>query len=277
MPTEAADERPDNAVDEQPPQVEKEAEEEDLVSDLLPGAREMKRLGGRKRRTPTPRPEPESETRPKRPKLDLIEAAKQRREAEDKAVAERRRDEQTPSLQDADLAHLKNLAIVEDTVVPSSRKTLRSQSQPADRWRDEWNGRKNFKGFRRNGESASQRSRRVIVPLEEVKRKAFGLGDEFWSGREEDESREKALAAQPDSSHSRVSTTVGSVPEMDTMADVETETGRQRGGASVTEPASQSRSWRSTGTRTRKSQRSREIEESDSDEDQFRFRWQRNR
>jgi hypothetical protein len=75
---------------------------------------------------------------------------------------------------------LKNLAIVEEMEIPVRTPPTRVE-ETSDRWEAQWNGRKNFKKFRRKGEPRSRTVQTVIVPLEEVTRKDFGIGDHYWS------------------------------------------------------------------------------------------------
>lgn len=149
-------------------------EEDDAVSELLPGATAMKRrLNGKKRPETPPPVEPPKKAR--RPKLDVMEAARQRREAEDEAAMVRRQEEAASFQAIAggmDLSQLQNLAIVEQIEV----QPRISQSHTTNNaWDERWNGRKNFKKFRRKGDRAApNRVQAVIVPLEEVKKNDFG-------------------------------------------------------------------------------------------------------
>ncbi|KKK15490.1 hypothetical protein ARAM_007219 [Aspergillus rambellii] len=162
-------------------------EEEELVSSLLPGASAMKRrraeTSQRSLDDSTTHLKQEGAARPKRQKLDVLEAARQHREAEEDAARQRRQEEQESlqsSLKDIDVEKLKGLAIVEEMEV-SSRDPVVDHSNNT-RWDDRWNGRKNFKKFRRKNDTSQPRRRiqTVIVPLEEVTRKGFGIGDHYW-------------------------------------------------------------------------------------------------
>jgi hypothetical protein len=156
-------------------------EEEDVLSSLLPGANAMKRrraeTGQRKLDDSMSRPKEEVH-RPKRQKLDVLEAARQHREAEED-VQRQRREKEEAELQNSmkDVENLKGLAIVEEMELPTRKLT-----DEDSRWHEQWNGRKNFKKFRRKGGSHQPRHRlqTVIVPLEEVTRKAFGIGEHYW-------------------------------------------------------------------------------------------------
>lgn len=127
------------------------------------------------------------------------------------ALAQAQEDDDPDELQPIeDIDEMRSLAIVETMEVPArrgppARPTQRSEkahprtnrrtgatttgndaTQSADNsnaretCNASWNGRKNFKRFRRKGEAIPNRSTRVIVPLELVRQKNFGIGDEYW-------------------------------------------------------------------------------------------------
>ncbi|KLJ12992.1 hypothetical protein EMPG_12035 [Blastomyces silverae] len=161
------------------------SEGEDMVSELLPGAAAMKvhLAGSRKRIQSTP--PLETSQKPKKAKLNVMEAARQRRQAVDEAAMQQREQEVASfreMTESVDIGRLRNLAIIEEMVVPVMS---REQIDPAEsvRYDERWNGRKNFKKFRRKGHGCSipRTVQPVIVPLEEVKRKDFGLGKAYWS------------------------------------------------------------------------------------------------
>ncbi|KAL4962195.1 DNA damage response protein RcaA [Aspergillus stella-maris] len=254
---ESIEDLPPMAIDEPPEEqtqkIDSFQEEEDVVSSLLPGANAMKRrraeTSQRSLGESSTRPKPESAPRPKRQKLDVLEAARQHREAEEDAARQRRQQEDEllqTSLQDVDVEKLKGLAIVEEMELPE---------RPADdnnRWDERWNGRKNFKKFCRKGDPSQQRRRiqTVIVPLEEVARKDFGIGDHYWVSN--------SRSSGPSAPESRLEREI---------SDVESEPSQQ---PSV--PRSESRT-----TATQRSQkRPREVQDSDSD-DELKFRFRRRR
>ncbi|KAI3124118.1 hypothetical protein CBS147326_8347 [Penicillium roqueforti] len=186
----------------QPLNIVKEEAEEDMVADLLPGARAMKR-----RRADMTRHHPEDEAvapeseapKRKRPKLDVLEAARKHREEEEQQ-RKAEEDSHSADVGDVDVDKLKNLAIVEEMEIPV-RNAPAHEHDSSDRWDDQWNGRKNFKKFRRKGEPRSRaRIQTVIVPLEEVTRKDYGIGDHYWGGNpaETDPQNE---AGGPESDH----------------------------------------------------------------------------
>ncbi|KAJ5484656.1 hypothetical protein N7453_012124 [Penicillium expansum] len=149
----------------------KEEPREDTVAVLLPGARAMKR-----RRAEMTRHHPEGEAvapeteapKRKRPKLDVLEAARKHREDEEQQ-RKAEEDSHPADLGDVNVDQLRNLAIVEEMEIPVRNVPAR-EDETSDRWDDQWNGRKNFKKFRRKGEP------------QEVTRKDYGIGDYYWAG-----------------------------------------------------------------------------------------------
>lgn len=230
------------AEDAPPPQEPSQMdEEEDMVSSLLPGATAMKRRRAetdQHRDSPAPAQEPAP--KPKRQKLDVREAARQHREAEEDAEREIRQAEDA-SLKDAGVEKLKDLAIVEEMEV-------RPRRVPSDgRWDESWNGRKNFKKFKRKGEGQPRhRIQAVIVPLEEVTRKEVGIGEHQWvtTGSQDSPPQRDNLTSQEDA--------------------------RPRSQSSRVESQTPSTSMR------RSQKRPREVADSDS-EDELRFRFRRRR
>lgn len=230
--------------------LKEEVNEEDTVSELLPGARAMKRRRAEMTQHHTEGHATATEVEPpkrKRPKLDVLEAARKHREQEE----EQRKAEQTlhPDEADVDVDQLKNLAIVEEMELPV-RKAPAHEDENIVRWDDRWNGRKNFKKFRRKGESHGRsRMQAVIVPLEEVTRKEYGIGDHYWGGNSE----------QPNS----VDEIRGNVEEDNEPRPEESVTLNSPDPAPVPTPA-------------RGQKRARESRDSDSD-DGTRFRFRRKR
>ncbi|KAI9745067.1 MAG: hypothetical protein M1818_001345 [Claussenomyces sp. TS43310] len=186
-----------------PSPVVEESEEEDIMDQMAPAAAQLKRRrlaesAARRQRgestppppAPTPavkREVPSPVAKPKGRKavdMDVLEHARiQREKAEEQARAER--EALQNALDGMDISQIRSLAIVEEMAVhrtaPAPNRHL-EHGDDSERWDERWNGRKNFKRFRRQGgTSATARGiMRVIVPLEEVRRKDFGIGDEYW-------------------------------------------------------------------------------------------------
>jgi hypothetical protein len=163
-----------------------------------------------------------------------------------------------------DVEQLRNLAIVEEMDIPVREPVVR-EHESSDRWDDRWNGRKNFKRFRRKGEPqhARQRLQSVIVPLEEVTRKDFGIGEHYWvstnktpevsqsTDPEDRQLRQSSMREDRAVSRSEVSVRPSETPD----------------------PAPESQS---VPSRSRSQKRPRETRDSDSDEEpRFRFRRKR--
>ncbi|CAD6579589.1 MAG: hypothetical protein ASARMPREDX12_009301 [Alectoria sarmentosa] len=128
--------------------------------------------------------------------VNIKDALRERREKEEKEEAARQDEENPRDTIDAmSIEEMKKLAVVEPMDVPerSERAQRREADGPTDnRWDERWNGRKNFKKFRRRGEGIpARRGQSVIVPLEEVKRKDYGIGDDYWQGSEETKKKRK--------------------------------------------------------------------------------------
>ena len=250
----------------QPPQplatVEEEPEE-DPVANLLPGTRAMKRRRAEMNETHHDRgashAELEPAPKPKRAKLDVLEEARKHREEEEQ---QRKADQDVHPSQDANVEELRNLAIVEEMDMPVRRPPMREE-EPSGRWDEQWNGRKNFKRFRRKGEPrhARQRVQSVIVPLEEVTRKDFGIGEHAWVTSHKSSERERPTQQEdrPASSHEDHAPlrSEASIPPASETPDP------------TPDP-------RPTFSRHRSQKRPRETRDSDSDEE-LRFRFRRKR
>lgn len=127
---------------------------------------------------------------PAKQEMDVRAVARERREAEEEAA---RRDQEVleANLGDISVEEMKKLAVVVEMEVPARHKRAeRANEDASDRWDERWNGRKNFKRFRRKGEgdgSARRPTQGVIVPLVEVKRKNYGIGEAYWSSSRDKE------------------------------------------------------------------------------------------
>lgn len=127
---------------------------------------------------------PKTRKRQQKKEIDVRAAARERREAEEEAA---RRDQENLEANAGELSveEMKNLAVVVEMEVPlRNGRGTRVDGSADGRWDEKWNGRKNFKKFRRKGEAGGtvrRQAQDVIVPLEEVKRKNFGIGEAYWS------------------------------------------------------------------------------------------------
>ncbi|PBP26294.1 FHA domain-containing protein [Diplocarpon rosae] len=122
-------------------------------------------------------------------KIDILEPVRQQREQAEAAAKAKRelREEKDSCLNE----QVRNLAIIEVMEVkrskPAPQRTRRADE--SQHWEPRWATLKNFKRFRRRPDSDDARGfDKVIVPLVEVKRKDFGIGDMYW---QKDESQRK--------------------------------------------------------------------------------------
>jgi hypothetical protein len=138
----------------------------------------------------------EVETRPKRKtkapapdkEIDVFSAARKRAARID-AARQANLTQADEELDAETIAAMRNVALIEDMPLRKrASPSVPNPDDPASNWDDRWNGRKNFKKFvkRRSGaagsstEAADNHARRVIVTLEEVKRKTFGMEEEDY-------------------------------------------------------------------------------------------------
>lgn len=142
---------------------------------------------------------------------DVLELARQRREEEEARLAAEKRALIQPDSDEIDYAAVRALHIVEECPVrlPSERQAARGREQDImdGRWDPRWNGRKNFKRFRKQGEAAGRLPARIIIGLEEVKPKEYGIGDDYWL--------ENDKSTQRRQSQSQTQTTQGKSKEVE--------------------------------------------------------------
>ena len=184
-----------------------EEDEENQIDKLLPAAAAMKRRriedaeeaeqnhisGERSLKASQNKADLEKVRKPKQ-EVNIREVVRERREAEEEAAI---RDEENlrDALDDMNVEDVKKLIVVEDMEVPeraekNQRKAPNMENN--DRWDERWNGRKNFKRFRRPGEGTpARRGQSVIVPLEEVKTKDYGIGQPYWEESEKTRKKHK--------------------------------------------------------------------------------------
>lgn len=140
-------------------------------------------------------------TPPKKP-VDIKEVVRERRKAAEKAAEQEHEEDVNETLEDMTVEEMKRLAVVEEIDVPNQRKSAAGNRNGAnDRWDERWQGRKDFKGFRRKGENskATKRGPSIIVPLEEAKTKAYGIRDSYWPeedgrGKKKDRGKESHIS-----------------------------------------------------------------------------------
>lgn len=313
------------------PRASLEVEDQDdasMMDSLLPGAAAMKkrRIEEEQRATShTPVPSRQATPQPvnklttaKEAKAKLADLHKTTREHAARLDAQRRSATRTYSQdiderEPLDLAGLASLAIVEEMdIVPRRNReftqtnSMNGTSQTDNpRWDDRWNGLKNFKKFRRRGESAvdpGNRAPKVMVQLEEVKRKDFGIGESYWlqdsaSSRSGRKNKSQSQTQTQSQSQLRVRTRAEEEEDMELDIDPEEIAGAPRddrirnavaghqgstAGSQRTSPATAKKRPSTSGTAAKAPPAKRqkqtkmpvmrnEVEESSEDEAKFKF------
>lgn len=161
--------------------------------------------------------------------VDIMDLARQHREeAEARAKAEREALTQLPD--DIDPAEIRRLAIIEE-IQPVQQPAQRTRDDDvADgRWDPSWNGRKNFKAFRKQGPPVGRPPARVIVRLEEVRTKEYGIGDDYWLEGESHQKKKRDRGVSQSQSQ-------GQGQNQTRARTVEGEEGPQKTGSSMRPP-----------------------------------------
>ena len=115
--------------------------------------------------------------------VNIQDAVRERRQAADDAA--RRNELALYEANDGlNVEELSNLAIIEEMEIKERTDRpprILLNGEASERWDERWNGRKNFKRFRRRGDANPyRRGQSVMIPLEEVKKKDYGVGEEYW-------------------------------------------------------------------------------------------------
>ncbi|OAL05946.1 hypothetical protein IQ06DRAFT_289996 [Phaeosphaeriaceae sp. SRC1lsM3a] len=183
------------------PEYEIVAKQEQLDT-LFPAAAEIRRQRG-ETRAPSASVEPEEDVPAAKPigrgKAMIEKIQKERAKVEGKEIdyreqarirvkkedERRRADEENlrEALEGIDIDEIRKATKIEEMELRprADRATAQRSQGDEDRWNAEWNGRKNFKKFRRRGAERGVTTHKVIVPLEEAApKKGFGVGDPFF-------------------------------------------------------------------------------------------------
>ncbi|KAF1833806.1 DNA damage response protein RcaA [Decorospora gaudefroyi] len=204
------------------PYVQNSVEKEELMDSRFPTAAKMRKQRAAIRAPPVPL-EPEAEGPVQKSTTKGVDALARLNKAKARAEKEinirehtrqrikeeedrRKADEESlrEALEGVDITELKNLAKVEEMdVLPRHSRTNTRNQNPAhsERWDAAWNGRKNFKKFRRRGAEHGVPAHKVIVTLEEAApKKGFGIGDPFFLEDAEPSSHSRRSRGQRDDS-----------------------------------------------------------------------------
>lgn len=186
-----------------------EDEDEDEMNEhMLPAAAAMKRRRveeekeAQRKGVPTepsfekPKKEAGGQLKKRKPRkeVNIQDVVRERREKEEEAARRDEEDLQNP-LDGMNVDELRHLAIVEEMEIKERvdrpRRDL-AYDPTGDRWDERWNGCKNFKKFRRRGGGPQpRRGQSVMVALEEVKKKDYGIGEGYWLDSEKSKRQRK--------------------------------------------------------------------------------------
>jgi hypothetical protein len=103
--------------------------------------------------------------------------AAQRKAEEEKRRKDDEAEEEIRNMDPDDVPEIKHQPVIFELPVRPPRPNLTSSENP------DWDGRPNYKKFRRKGSDrrrAPGETQRLMVPLEEVSTRGYGLGDEYW-------------------------------------------------------------------------------------------------
>lgn len=189
--------------------------EEERAGIMQPPAKPVRNLGADSISTSF------SKAAKKKPPKEVDVRAAAKTHAASMDARSRQRDEEAhdddDQLDEHDISSMRDLAIVEEMeVAPRALRTADNRAGGAGenpRWDERWNGRQNFKCFRKRrpndgfndddnadvGVALTNRARKVIVPLEEAKKKEYGIGDTYWledSERQKEKEKEKRRRAR---------------------------------------------------------------------------------
>ncbi|KAI1264921.1 hypothetical protein F5Y18DRAFT_71013 [Xylariaceae sp. FL1019] len=191
-----------------------------LISQIAPSATQAKRrriAAGEdplprlpETQPPKPQPTPNKLAARVKKEMDVLEEARKNREEADRRAQEER-DEPKTEVGEAEMEQIRHLHIREAMPLRQAPPIRSREQDIADgRWDPKWNGRKNFKRFQQRGAVQGRRVDRIIVPLEPVRTKRFGIGDDFWvedesssrRAEKEKEREEASLRSQQESERS---------------------------------------------------------------------------
>lgn len=177
------------------PQVQ-ESDNEDIMDQLAPAAAKLKRLrlaNGEPRNPPDhPLEAVEAKARSAEPKEAVKKPQKVKKEADapeftylqrqgEAPLTDSQRDASGAGAEDVDAAEVRNLSSIKEMGVRRPDAAIQARDEArSDRWDERWNGRVDFKKFRRKGGDRLPAAQKVIVSLEVAKQKDFGIGDSYW-------------------------------------------------------------------------------------------------
>lgn len=81
---------------------------------------------------------------------------------------------------EVDFQEIRKATAIQTIAVRRQVQKAQDRNTEEDRWDPQWNGLKNFKQFRKQGQVDGRPQNKVIVSLEPVRPKEYGLSDDYW-------------------------------------------------------------------------------------------------
>jgi nibrin len=187
----------------------KRTRNESSMDNLLPAAATMKRRRVQNRDDVDSRPVAKSIPEVKQPRKQIFKktAIPKEFDADDELEEADRRneerieeDERVEPLTGEEIIEIQEGIQIEEMDVRPSRKGVAQQNgSDASRWDPRWNGRKNFKKFRKHGAGPQPlRGPRSRIRLEEARQKDILLGAVRWAGTGQDNESDNGITYDSD-------------------------------------------------------------------------------
>lgn len=219
---------------------EVEDSDDDHMDDMFPAAAAMRRQRAGLPAAKPSIPPAAMKKKKKETEIDVRQTARAQREAEEEAAKKEREAvaeelaHEDHSGNPANLAKIGFMAL--RTKAPATATS--TSADASARWDPKWNGRKNFKAFRRardaNGSEPRRRPQKVIVPLIEAKKSTVIIGDQYWdSGPRskkkggESQSRSQSQSQQRRTTQSTSQTVGATNGAIEIESDVESDADQQ--------------------------------------------------
>lgn len=241
-----------------------ESDNEDIMDQLAPAAAKLKRLrlangeptpppGQRLATVKATAPSAEPKEAPKKPRKPKKEAdALEFTYLQQQGAETSQRDAADGGTEDVDAAEVRNLSSIKEMEVRRTDAAIQAREEArSDRWDEKWNGRVNFKKFRRKGGDRPLAAHKVIVSLEVAKQKDFGIGDSYWLKNDKaSQLRKKDKSQRTTQNESPIQSQT-----LTTRRDVEeSNMDSSNAGTSVSKPAKDTRQSQSLSSNARASQ-----------------------
>lgn len=163
---------------------------DDDMDELLPGVAAMREemekeeAAARPLRSALAKPQAKDKTKPKKVRINVRETIRAQREAEDEAERQQRKRYEELQAEDVGKTGPANLALIKPVSMPVRQKP--QNEYRGEQWKPEWDGRKNFKKFKRARDkfvtTTTDRPDHEtnVIPSVTVIMQSRGLGNPVW-------------------------------------------------------------------------------------------------